>query len=167
MNIIDLIIVVCVIAGCIWGFRDGVIRQLGSLAGVIVAIFLAKEFGDVATKILNIGGENANFWGFVIVLIASLLLAAFITNLLRKIVSVVGLGILDRLAGAALGGLKFILILSLTLLIVDFANKWTEVVDSEYISTSKLYSPTISVTQYILPSIEWVGENLPIPETKE
>lgn len=166
MNIIDLIIVVCVIAGCIWGFRDGVIRQLGSLAGIIIAIFLAKGFGHEAAQLLNIGGNNANFWGFVIVLILSLLLAAMLTNLLRKIVSVVGLGILDRLAGAALGGLKFILILSLTLLIVDFANKWTEIVDSKYISTSKLYAPTISVTQYILPTIEWVGENIPTPETK-
>ncbi len=167
MNIIDIIIVACVVVGCALGFRDGVIRQLGSLAGIIIAIFLAKGFGNQVAMLLKIEGDNAHIWGFVIVLILSLMAVALMTAALRKFVSAVNLGSLDRLAGAALGLIKTVLILSLTLLAFDFLNKAVELVDAEQINSSKLYSPTISVTQYIVPSIEWVGENLPTLEAKE
>ncbi len=167
MNIIDIIIVACVVLGCAIGFRDGVIRQLGSLAGIIVAIFLAKGFGEEIATLLKIEGDNAHVWGFIIVLVISLMAVALLTAALRKFVKAVNLGSLDRLAGAALGVIKTVLILSVALLAFDFVNNVVELVDREPIDSSKLYSPTISVTQYILPSIEWVGENLPIPEIKE
>ncbi len=167
MNIIDIIIIACVAISIALGIRKGAISQLGSLVGLVISIFAAKEFGVETGALLGITGEYAHVWGFIIVLFISLVTIAIITNILGKFVSFVGLGGLDRLAGATLSALKCILILSLVLLLFDIFNKSTELVDNKYITTSKLYAPMISVSQYILPTIEWVGDQLPENLDKE
>ncbi|MFI3264258.1 MAG: CvpA family protein [Rikenellaceae bacterium] len=167
MNIIDIIIIACIAISIALGIRNGAISQLGSFAGLIISIFAAKEYGAETGALLGITGEYTHVWGFIIILIITLVTVTIITNILSKFVSFVGLGGLDRLAGATLSALKCILILSLVLLLFDIFNKSTKLVDNKYIATSKLYAPTISVSQYILPTIEWVGDQLPETSEKE
>ncbi len=166
MNIIDIITLVCFALSIAWGFKSGVIRQLGSLAGLIVAIFLAKGFGSQVATLLHIGGKNPHIWGYIIVLILSLVGVALLSKGLSKFAKAVGLGVLDRVAGATLSAITCALVLSILFSIFNLANNALGMVKESTLKESKFYKPTISVSNYILPTITWVGEQLPGEEDK-
>ncbi|MFI3285243.1 MAG: CvpA family protein [Rikenellaceae bacterium] len=160
MNIIDIIIIACIALSAIFGFRDGAIRQAGALAAIVIALILAKSFCAEAAALLQIKGENAHIWGYIIVLILGFTATGFIANILSNVVSAVGLGFLDRIAGALFGAIKCILILSLLLVLFDLANNSFSIVDNTVTKSSKLYKPVISTSNYILPAIDWVEDQI-------
>ncbi len=165
MNIIDIIILIFLAVGLVLGLKDGAIRQVGTLAGIIVAIFLAKGFGSTVASILGITGQYANIWGYAIVLIASLIVVGLVAKLLRKIVSAVGLGAIDRLAGGVLSLFKYALILSVLFSLFDLVNKPMNIVSEKTIASSKLYTPVVSTSSYILPAIDYLSDQIPEIET--
>ncbi|MFI3323253.1 MAG: CvpA family protein [Rikenellaceae bacterium] len=167
MNIVDIIIAVCLVVSVILGFKDGAIRQLGTLAGIIIALFLAKIFGSTVSAILGIGGEYAHIWGYIIVLIVSLIAVGFLAKMLRKIIKAVGLGAIDNIAGAVFALIKCSLLLALAFWIFNFVNVSFKLVDSKIFDESKLHSVVLSSTQYIAPTIDWVSDQLPEVGTKE
>ncbi len=167
MNIIDIIIVAALALSSILGFRDGVIRQLGSLAAIIVAVLFARTFGDDVAAGLAIKGDYAHIWGFVIVLLISMIGVGFIATLLRKIVSAVGLGALDRLAGALLGFIKGLLLLSIALALFNFINTAVQIVEPQTTKSSKLYEPIIATSGYIIPAYGWIEQQIPHQIIKE
>lgn len=167
MNIIDIIILICIAASAIWGFADGVIRQLGTLVGIIIGIILANTFAQPVSSILGINGDNATVIGYIIVLVLSLIGVSFLTITLRKIISIVGLGIIDRLAGAILGVIKTTLIMSLLFSIFHFLNPTLNFVDNKVVSQSQFYKPILSCSQYIMPAIHWVEEQLPLEKQQD
>ncbi len=167
MNIFDIIIVVCLVVSAILGFKDGAIRQLGTLAGIIIALFLAKGFGSTVSALLGIGGEYAHVWGYIIVLVASLIGVVFLAKLLRNLVKGLGLGVIDNIAGAAFSLIKCTLLLALALWAFNFVNVSFKLVDNKTTEESKLYGIVLSTTQYIAPTIDWVSDQLPDMGTNE
>ncbi len=162
MNIIDIIILICLALSAVLGFKDGLIRQLGSLIGIILSIILANTFGSQVAAALGIGGDYANIWGFVIVLLVSFAAVGLVAWVLHKIVSAVGLGIINRLVGAAFGVLKCALILSAAFWAFNIVNNSLNMVKKETLNASKLYEPTVSVSKYIFPAIDWVESQIPL-----
>ncbi len=161
MNIIDTIIIICLIISTLWGFKDGAIRQAGALAAIIIAIILANAFGSTVAALLKIGGDYSHIWGYIIVLLLSMVAVGSVAHMLRTIVSVVGLGLLDRLLGALLGLVKSALILSLIFSLYNFANSSLSLFESSAVESSKLYAPITSTSSYIMPTIDWIEEQLP------
>ncbi len=166
MNIIDIIIIIALVVSIFLGLKDGAIRQIGTLIGIIAAIILAKAFGSTVSSYLGIGGDYADIWGYVIVLIASLIAVAFAASLLRKIVKAVGLGIIDRLAGGAVAAIKCSLILAILFSLFAMINTPLQLVEEELFEESMLYAPVTSTSKYIAPTIEWVGDQIPEIESK-
>ncbi len=161
MNIIDIIILVILVVSAIMGFASGAIRQLGSLVGIIAAIILAKSFGYEVGTMLGINSNSAYIWGYIIVLVISFMAVAAVAVVLHKIVSAVGLGIINRLLGAAFSVVKWGMLLSIALIIFNATNNATQLVDKKLLNSSLLYRETISMSRYILPTIEWVEDQIP------
>ncbi|MFI3316420.1 MAG: CvpA family protein [Rikenellaceae bacterium] len=162
MNIIDIIIVACFAIAIIWGFKDGLIRQLGTLVGIILGIVLANSLGSTVGQLLGIEGSSAAAWGFAIVFIVCLIATALISKIVRKVVSAVGLGILDRVGGAALGAIRCALVLVIILSLIDFGYEAFGGNESSAFSTSKLSDTVISLGQYIMPTIDWAKDQIPV-----
>ncbi len=167
MNIFDIIIIICLAVSAIFGFRDGAIKQLGGLAGIIAAIILAKVFGSSAKELFNIQGDYADIWGYIIVLVVSLILATVIVNIVSRFISAVGLGILDRIGGAAVSIIKCMLIISILLSMFNFVNGAFKLVDTKSLKQSILYEPVLSTSKYIMPAITWVGEQIPYEQIEK
>ncbi len=161
MNVIDIIIIVCLVIAILWGIKDGAIRQAGSLAAFVVALLLAKSFGPQVATLLGINGQYAHIWGYAIVAIICFVGVGLVATTLRKVVSAVGLGSLDRLAGGVLSFLKCALLLSLIFSLFNILNGSYSLVDKATIDGSKLYRPVVSTSSYILPAIHWAGDQLP------
>ena len=105
MNWLDVIIIILLVASIFGGLKNGLVRSLLSLAGLIVGINLAgRYYLAVAARLAFIHQEKAaHIVAFVIIVLAVMLVAALVGLLLAWIIASVMLGWLDRIGGAIFG----------------------------------------------------------------
>ena len=104
MNWLDIFIIVVVALLGIAGLRQGMIRTVFGIAGLIGGIFLAgRYYGELASLLFPPGAIWTNIAAYAIIAIATLIVAGAIGWLLAKLVSFVAFGWLDRLVGCILG----------------------------------------------------------------
>ena len=164
MEIIDWIIIGVVAVGTVLGFSKGVLRQVATLVGLIAGLLLARalyvtvgermavEFGTSATVAQII----AFFLIWILVPIALL----WVASLLTKVLEVVHLGILNRLAGAVLGGLKYALIVMLAVQLVQFIDPQDQLVSKTVKKNSALYYPLEELGEVFVPTIKNVTKEI-------
>ncbi len=140
MNLVDLIIIVLLVMGALVGFKRGLIRQLLSLCGTIIAAVLAFLFKTPLAQLLCEYLPFFSFKGvlaglsvlnlFVYEVIAFLIILAifvgllqvliFLSNILEKIVSMTIIFALpSKLAGAVFGVLENYIVVFIILYIVS------------------------------------------------
>jgi len=106
MSWLDLVIVVVLAVGTFLGLRMGVIKAVLSLAGVIVGVVLAGQYYADLAEALPFFSETsgaAKIVAFVIILIVVMVIAVVAARFLKWAVSVMMLGWVNHLGGAALG----------------------------------------------------------------
>ena len=130
--IFDLIIAVLVITSAIYGLYRGLIRELISLIAWVLAVFLAILFSPNFANIIDPAwaGETLRLiFSFSAIFVGVLIVSSFIQFVVRKFLSIVGLGSLDRFLGLVFGVARGLVIS--TILLVLFielfpANSWAE-----------------------------------------
>ena len=117
MNFIDIIILIPLALGAIGGFRKGFILEIVSLVALILAViggFHFLHWGiSVLTENFQLSGKFLPFLAFLMIFVGIILLINAIGKLLQKIVQMVFLGGVDKIAGAVLGALKFVFFFSI------------------------------------------------------
>jgi membrane protein required for colicin V production len=104
MNWLDIVIIVVIVLLGIAGLRQGMIRTVFGIAGLIGGIFLAGRYYDeLAARLFPSGAIWGNIAAYAIIAIATLVIAGVIGWLLAKLVNFAALGWLDRLVGFILG----------------------------------------------------------------
>jgi membrane protein required for colicin V production len=108
MNWLNIVIIVVALLSALWGLRQGVIKTVFGIAGLIGGIFLAgRYYGWLAALLSPSGATSANIAAYVIILLATLIVASVVGWLVAKLLHVVMLGWLDwldKLGGFVLGG---------------------------------------------------------------
>ena len=104
MNWLDIVIIIAMLLAVFGGLKNGLVKGVVTLAGLIIGIVLAGRYYQTLGALLpaNWGGA-ADIVGFVIVLAVVMLVAAVIAFLLRGVLKAIMLGWLDRLGGAVFG----------------------------------------------------------------
>jgi len=104
MNWLDIVIIVVAVLLGIAGLRQGIIKTVFGIAGLIGGIVLAGRYYDGLAVVLSSSGATwANIAAYAIILIATLIVAGVVGSLVAKLVHLVLLGWLDRLVGCVLG----------------------------------------------------------------
>jgi len=104
MNWLDIVIIVVIVLLGIAGLRQGMIRTVFGIAGLIGGIVLAGRYYDeLAALLFPSSATWANIVAYAIIAIATLVVAGVIGWLLAKLVNFAALGWLDRLVGFILG----------------------------------------------------------------
>jgi len=106
MSWLDLVIVVVLAVGAFFGLRMGIIKAVLSLAGVIVGVVLAGQYYVALADVLPFFSETssaAKIVAFAIILIVVMVIAVVLARLLKWATSVMMLGWVNHLGGAALG----------------------------------------------------------------
>lgn len=105
MNWLDVVIIIYLIVSVISGLAQGLIRSLFSIVGLIVGIVLAanfyKQLGGMLTFISN--PDIANIVAFIIIMLATMAVAALIAFILRSLIQALMLGWVDKIGGAIFG----------------------------------------------------------------
>ncbi len=141
----DVLIVLVVMIGVLRGVTTGAVRQVVSLLGTIVAIVLGLELmhvvGGIVGAVLGAGELIQPALGFIIVFAVLQIVLLIASRLLEAVLKALKLNPLNRVAGAVLGGLKAVLILSVVLLMLGFF----DMPDPENREASVLYEPVAAV----------------------
>jgi membrane protein required for colicin V production len=125
MNNLDVLLLLIVGLSVLAGLMKGLIREVFSLAGVLLGIILALLFSPQFSEFLGrwIPYENAAYGAALfIIFTATILAATMLAHVLTKAVEVASLGFMNRLLGGAFGILRgaligLILVLGLTLIL--------------------------------------------------
>ncbi len=130
MNYIDYIIFIAAIIGFILGFKDGLIRKIIGLIGLIAAIILAYKFADDLGEILQPVFNKDEYFSNVIAGILIFLITILIASIIKRLVhpsDKINLFI-NQFIGGIIGVIQIIFFLSalfLFLKIFSFPDKTT------------------------------------------
>ena len=158
MNILDAIILICLIPAIFQGIRKGFISQAISIISLIVGIWASARFADIvsewASKYITASEQVLNIVAFAIILIVVFIVLGLIGRLLESILKFVLLGWLNKLAGVVFSLLKAVLILGLIITVFSSLNDTIEIVRPEVLADSKLYQPLKDTADAVFPYIK-------------
>jgi membrane protein required for colicin V production len=113
VNWLDIVFIVVLLFSVVRSFRKGFSREIVGLAASLFALVLAMWFygiaGSYVAPYVSSRGA-ANMIGFVLVVIAVLLVGALVGSIVSRFIRTIGLSFFDRLLGAGFGFLRGLLI---------------------------------------------------------
>lgn len=162
MTTIDIIILIAIGAGAIRGFMKGFIRQLTSILGLIVGLLAAKAlYASLAEKLCPAVTDSmtvAQVLSFIVIWIAVPLIFTVVASVLTKAMEVISLGWLNRFLGAGLGALKFLLLASLLICVIEFIDSDNHLINKTKKDASVLYYPIEAFAGIFFPAAKEVTQ---------
>lgn len=149
------------------GFMKGLVIEAATLLSFGLAVFCAIKLSDALTGWLkNSFGWKTEYLpiiSFTIIFLGVLIGVYFVAKLAEKAVEAAALGIVNKLAGGAFGMLKFALVVSLILFIINAAEKNVKIIPDEKKEGSLLYKPMAAVAPMLIPGLKdsRIGEMIP------
>lgn len=137
MTIFDCLLFVIVAGAVFYGYRRGIIAQIGSLVGVIAAIILSQVFAADIAQSFNSPGDTAQtrllhtVLTYVLIFMACYIGARFIARMCSSLLSTLHLGGINNIAGAAFKVLEWVLFYSM------FLNLWIMIMPQTDIRSSQ------------------------------
>ena len=163
---IDIVIYIAIGIAAIVGYRYGVIRQIGSLSALLLAVVACYIFGDAATDFVAsfMEAESANalnpeeYWtatmiGHITLFVAVWICIGLASNVISKVAKATCLEPVDGVFGAVFMTLKILIAISVILNIWGFIQPETDFINSS--------SPVVKFTYELWPKLMGiVHENL-------
>lgn len=114
MTWLDYAVLAVLAVSVAWGIWRGLVREVMSLAGFVIAFLAANLFAGPLSEHVPTSVVRAEFRvliAFVAVFLAALIISSLTGLLLAKILKAAGLGGVDRALGAAFGLARAVLVL--------------------------------------------------------
>ncbi|MCK9304978.1 MAG: CvpA family protein, partial [Bacteroidales bacterium] len=155
INAIDILIILLFIPAVINGIRKGFIRQLASLAALLLGIWAASLFHPVVSgylcKWFSTDSSLMPVVSFAVIFIVILLIVSLLGRLISGLFRVVMLGWLDKLAGFVFSIAKTALLLSILIYVLNSLDHLYNFMPKESISRSKIYRPIEKLAPAVFP----------------
>lgn len=168
MNWLDIVFTIPLLWFMYKGFRNGLIIELASLAALALGIFVALHFSFYAEDYLRENFEIADNYlyiiSFAITFIIVAVLVYLVGKIIHKLVNIIALGLLNRLAGGIFGLLKTVLVLSVILYFLNSFDQNSNILKPDVKEKSLLYEPIESLVPMIIPRLDLDRIKLPDKE---
>lgn len=157
MNWIDALIIILLIIAAVNGFINGFIREVASLAALILGIWGAIRFSTFTAGKLydyfDMTGKYVGVVAFLVTFAIIVVLIHFVGLLVSKLVEAVSLGFINRLFGLVFGLFKTVLILSVFFVVINAIDVRRPFLPKETIESSHFYNPISDIAPAIFPII--------------
>jgi len=158
MNILDAIILICLIPAIIQGIRKGFISQAISIVSVIAGIWASARFANMVSEwvaqYITASEQVIKVVAFALILVVVFIVLGLLGRVLEKILDFAFLGWVNRLLGVIFSLMKAFLLLGLVILAFNALNNAFGLVKPEIIEDSILYGPVKSLADTIFPYIK-------------
>ena len=162
MAVVDIVILVFIGIGTVWGMTKGFIRQLSSLVGLVVGLLVARalfvEVGDWVAPSIGVSVTIARVLAFFMLWIVVPLLFSLFASFLTKALKVVHLGWINRWLGGGLGAIKFMLLVGMAAQSLEFVDTEHELLPQSAKDESVLYIPMYDFAGTFIPAIKGVSQ---------
>lgn len=123
MSTLDLLLLIPITLGFVFGLFKGLIKELTSLAAIVLGIYGAKLFAPFVSGLLihtfHFSTKTAQPVAYLLLFVAIALGLLMIANMLDKVFDSMSLGGLNKFMGGLFGALKYALIVSILLNVFD------------------------------------------------
>lgn len=168
--VFDIIFLVILGFAAYRGFKKGLIVQIASLVALILGIYGTIKFSYITTAFLQgkLGWDSAyiHIISFIITFVLIVIGVHLVGKLVDKLAKAVALGIVVRIAGSVFNVLKFGLILSILLMVLNSFNSKYSFLPADEIRDSKIYKPLLFFAPTVFPKIN-LDINNQIKKVKE
>ena len=104
MNWLDIILLIILGLSAFHGLTRGLIKSAFSIIGAIAAVIIASRLYDNVSSWFGFADNTVfNIFSFVLILVAVMVAATFLANLIKTAASAILLGWADRVGGAIFG----------------------------------------------------------------
>ena len=141
MTLLDILLALPLAYLIFMGWKKGVVRELATLAGVILGWWAAVHLSQQVAPLLGLDGESAVLIAFIITFLIALVLAYLIGRIVEGLMKAVKLSVLNRLGGALLGAVKALCILGVLLSFLVMIDSREQILKRETKQKSLLYKP--------------------------
>lgn len=130
MNALDWVLIIPLAFFAFRGFQHGLIKEIAGIVGLFLAVFLSFNYmyiaGDIIGSLLNISQDALPYVGAISVFVLALVGVQLAVSAIDKILEAAALSLVNKIAGAAFGGLKVGILLSALLLFAAGFNQPNE-----------------------------------------
>jgi membrane protein required for colicin V production len=139
------------------GFINGLVKEVASLAALILGIWGAIKFSTfTAAKLydyFDMTGRYVGIISFIVTFLVIVIVIHFIGMLVDKLMEAIALGFINRLLGIVFGLLKSVLIMSVVFVVLNAIDSHRSFLPKEKIEKSMLYKPISDIAPAIFPII--------------
>ena len=143
-NSIDIVISIILIYGVIRGFYRGLFLEISALIGLLLGLYCAINFNSIIGKYLkefiSLDENYIIIISFLITLIIVVIFLNLIAKSLTKLADSMALGLVNKIAGAFFGLIKFSIICIVFVLLFDKINLSVKMIDELTILNSIFYT---------------------------
>ena len=163
MNYFDIIIIIPLLWGAYKGFKKGLIIEAASLVALFLGVWGGVKFSSISanylSKMFDVSEKIMPLISFSITFILIVITVYALAKMLQKVIKMVALGLINKVAGAAFAVLKFALIISVVLTLVNNVNSEIGFIEPEMENSSLLYKPISSLAPSVIPGLQNISIN--------
>jgi len=158
MNILDIIILICLIPAVVQGIRKGFISQAISIVSLVVGVWASARFanivGDWISRYITASEQILKVVAFAIILVAVFVVLGLLGRLLEGVIKLIMLGWLNKLLGVVFSLIKSFLILGIVVLAFNSLNATFGFVKPEVLADSVLYPVVKDLADAVFPYLK-------------
>lgn len=169
MNYIDIVLCIPLVWGLYKGFSKGLIIEAATFVAFGLGVWGGIHLSDLlAQKIKSIFEWESPYLPIISFALTFLLIIAFvflIAKMIQKAVDGVALSALNKIGGAIVGTLKFALIISVVIFVLDAIEQSYPLISFKAKEESLLYKPMGKIAPTLIPALKEskVAELVPKP----
>jgi membrane protein required for colicin V production len=149
MNKLDLILLIPIGLGFVFGLFKGLIKEITSLAAIVLGIYGAKLLAPFISNVLihsfEFSPKTALPMSYLILFVIIALGLLMVAKSLEKIFDSISLGALNKFFGGIFGALKYALIVSVLLIIFNAIDSRFSMVSAQTKENSIAYKPLMKL----------------------
>lgn len=166
VSVFDIVVVIPLLWGAYRGFMKGLIIELASMIALAFGVYGAIGFSGFTTKILKenlgINSEYNALIAFAITFLIIVIAVFFLAKLLEGVVKVAALGVVNKIAGGLFSVLKFALIISALIYLINSFDKKKVIFNNTLKGKSYLYEPLQLIAPTLFPSLKNLVNDNPV-----
>lgn len=158
MNILDVIILICLIPAIIQGLRKGFISQAISIISIVLGIWLSSQFagivGDWIAQYISVSEQALKLISFAVILVGVSLGLSAIGKLIESLLGAIMLGWVNKLLGLVFALAKTVLLLALVSMLFESVTGTFNITQPAVVSDSALYPYLKEISDTVFPFIK-------------
>jgi membrane protein required for colicin V production len=164
MNELDIILALPLLWGAYRGFRNGLVYEILIVIVLIAGVYGGHQLVNYVTEYVetnyNYHSKMLPFYCFIGILILLMVVVYFITKASNKLLDFFGLGIINKIAGALIGVVKWAFFISLLFYLIAPFDSNNKIIPKDKKEDSFLYEPISQFTLLIVPSMTVITKEI-------